>query len=198
MTPNPPSLTLRSGDHTTFSLTLDTNPNWSDTLAFGCAGLPAYATCTFSENQVAVGGGLPHTLMVTLDTGNPLGAGANASLAKPAGPGSPLAFCVFPAMIFLALFHPRKVHPVPQAGGKNYRPSPFLPLGTPIRRRLLSLALFAAGALGALGTLSALTGCGTTFTQKATPAGNYTFQVVGTGGKTTATQTVTLQLQVTQ
>ncbi len=198
MTPNPPSITLRSGDHTTFSLTLETNPNWSDTLALGCAGLPAYATCTFSENQVAVGGGLPHTLNVTLDTGNPLGAGPNASLAPPTSKASPIAYCVFPAMIFLALFHPRKVPGRPQAGGQTCRPSPFLPLGTPIRRRLLSLTLFAAAALGALGMLTGLTGCGTTFTQRATPAGAYTFQVVGTGNKTTATQTVTLQLQVTQ
>ena len=198
LTPNPPSLTLRSGDHTTFSLAIDTNPNWADTLALGCAGLPAYATCTFSENQIAVGGGLPHTLTVTLDTGNPLGAGPTAALAPPTSSTSPVAFCVFPAMIFLALFHPRKVQSPPQAGGYTYRPSPFLPLGTPIRRRMLTLLLFAAGALGALGTLTALTGCGTTFTQKATPAGSYTFQVVGTGDKTTATQTVTLQLQVTQ
>ncbi len=187
LTANPPSLTLKSGDHTTFTLALATNPAFADTLAFGCAGLPASATCTFSENQVAVGGGLPHTLTVTLDTGNPLGAGPSASLAT----RSPLTFCVFPAMIFLALFHPRRKAP-PAYLGSVCRPSPFLPLGKVVTRRLFSLALLSLLALGAV------TGCGTSFTQYATPAGSYTFQVVATGNKTAATETATIQLQVTQ
>ena len=203
LTPNPPSLTLKSGDHTTFTLAIATNPIFTDTLALGCAGLPAYATCTFSQNQIPVSNGNSQTITVTLDTGNPLGAGANARLDPPAvtprslPPNSlashnPATFCIFPAMIFLALFHPRKASPRAQSSGSTTRPSPFLPIGTPLPRRLLCFSLLALSLLGTL------TGCGTTFTQRATPAGSYTFQVVGTGNKTTATQTVTLQLQVTQ
>ncbi len=71
-------LTMQSGQHGTLSIAVETAPTFTDTLAFGCAGLPADATCTFSTDQVAVGGGLPKTLSVTVDTGNPLGSGALA------------------------------------------------------------------------------------------------------------------------
>ena len=177
LTATPPNLSLKSGDHTSFTVALATNPVFADTLAFGCAGLPVYATCTFSENQVAVGGGLPHTLTVTLDTGNPLGAGPTASLAQPRGT---IAFCIFPAMLFLALFHPRK--------------RKVLQMGSPFHRRPFIWLV----ALGAAATLAALTGCGTSFTQQATAPGAYTFQVVATGNHTGSTETTTLQLKVTQ
>jgi sugar lactone lactonase YvrE len=76
----PGLLSMRTGQHGTLSINVATAATFNDTLQFGCAGLPADATCTFSTDQVAVGGGLPKTLSVTVDTGNPLGAGALAAL----------------------------------------------------------------------------------------------------------------------
>ena len=104
---------------------------------------------------------------------------------------NPLTFCMLPAMIFLALFHPRK-RKAPQSGTLLCRPSPFRPFGGPLPRRFLTVLLLSLAALGAI------TGCGTSFTQKATPAGAYTFQIVATGNKTAATETATIQLTVTQ
>ena len=74
-------------------------------------------------------------------------------------------------MIFLALFHPKR------------KPRP---------RKLLTLLI----TLGVLATT--LTGCGTQFTQRATPAGSYAFQIVASGAHTTATNTAAIQLEVTK
>ena len=80
LTATPAAMTLQAGQHGDVKLALASNPNFHDTLALGCAGLPAYATCTFSTDRMAVTPGLPQTLTVTVDTGNPLGAGAAAAL----------------------------------------------------------------------------------------------------------------------
>ncbi len=48
----PGILTLQSGQHGSLQINVATAPTFVDTLAFGCAGLPASATCTFSQNQV--------------------------------------------------------------------------------------------------------------------------------------------------
>jgi hypothetical protein len=74
----PGLLAMQSGQHGTLSIGVTTAATFVDTLEFGCAGLPADAACTFSTSQVAVGGGVPKTLSVMVDTGNPLGAGSLA------------------------------------------------------------------------------------------------------------------------
>ena len=155
LTATPASLTLVSGQHADLKLAVASNPNFHDTLSLGCAGLPAYATCTFSTDRLAVTPGLPQELTVTVDTGNPLGAGAAAAL---------------PLGALLALGFRRR------------------------RRWLRGLALAAVLTITAL----AGTGCATQFAQSATPAGDYGFQVVGTGIATGATQTVTIHLTVTK
>ena len=80
-------------------------------------------------------------------------------------------------MIFLALFHPRK------------RAIPTLaPSSSPAASSWCSSP--SASCL----PFSAITGCGTSFTQNATPAGAYTFQIVATGNHTTTTNTAAIQL----
>ncbi len=160
----PGILTLQSGQHGSLQINVATAPTFVDTLAFGCAGLPASATCTFSQDQVPVANGEAKTLTVTVDTGNPLGAGAVASLTQQTrGP----LHCLLPAGALLALLRCRRLN-----------------------LRLLAILITAA-------TLATLSGCAASFTQNATPSGNYTFQIVATGTQSTATQTATVQMKVT-
>lgn len=90
ITATPPMLSLVSGSHADIKLAVASNPAFKDTLAFGCAGLPLFATCHFPTTQLALTPGLPQSLTVTVDTGNPLGAGAMAALPL----GALLAFAL--------------------------------------------------------------------------------------------------------
>jgi uncharacterized protein YceK len=105
-----------------------------------------------------------------LDTGDPLGAGASASLAKPAGNGA-LA-CILPGGALLAL------------------------LLLPARRFRKQLSLLAM--LLMLCTVGMLSGCANSINTNDTPAGTYTIQGVGTGAVSGATQAGTITLTVTQ
>ena len=169
----PPSLTLKSGDHGTIQVSISTAATFKDTVAFGCAGLPASATCTFSNDKMAVGGGATSNLSVIVDTGNPLGVGATAKLDQPGhGSGTMLAF--LPAAALLLCFGSR---------GRKLLANARKPLG------LIVALLMLAG-------VATLSGCGNTFNTTDTPAGSYTFQIVGTGQSTGATQVGTVTLTV--
>lgn len=172
----PPSLTLQSGMHQELRLTLTSAPSFTDTLAFGCAGLPSYATCTFSTNQIAVSDGVTKTFTVNVDTGAPLGAGPSAKAVTPglSNSGNAAALvCMLPAGAFLLFFFRR--------GSRSLRPLGLIAV-------LLTLAGIAAG----------LTGCASSFSQSVTPVGSYTFQIVGTGNATGASQKTIIQLAVTK
>jgi hypothetical protein len=170
MTVTPANPTVAKGSHTTLGINIVTASTFSDTLAIGCAGLPPSATCTFSTNSIKVSGGSSAQLTVVLDTGDPLGAGASASLAKPAGNGA-LA-CILPGGALLAL------------------------LLLPARRFRKQLSLLAM--LLMLCTVGMLSGCANSINTNDTPAGTYTIQVVGTGAVSGATQAGTITLTVTQ
>jgi sugar lactone lactonase YvrE len=164
----PPNITVQSGQHTMLGLVLTSAPTFKDTLAFGCAGLPAYTTCTFSTNQIAVNGGGPKSLNVTVDTGNPLGAGALAGLNVTSGP----LLCLLPGGFLLTLLMRRR------------------------KRLVRGLTLLAV--LLILGASAGLSGCASNFAQSQTAAGDYTFQIVGTGNVTGATQTTIIHMSVTK
>ena len=143
-------------------------PGFSDTLQMGCTGLPASATCTFSQDLVKVSSGTGQTITVVVDTGNPLGAGASASLF-PAHPATALS-CMLPGGILLGLLLLRG------------------------RRRLTALAaLIACAMLGA-----GLSGCASSLQVNDTPAGSYTFRIVGTGTNSGVAQSATVAMTVTQ
>jgi sugar lactone lactonase YvrE len=171
----PSTLSMASGSHGMLNLNITSAATFSDTLAIGCAGLPAYATCTFSTNQVPVGGGVAKSLSVEVDTGNPLGAGASASLRPTAS--STAYSCALPVGAVLALLL-----------GLNRRK---------LRRINPKFALFALIVLLGAGS-TVLTGCGSDLNVSKTAAGSYTFQIVASGNKTGVTQTATVQLTVTQ
>ena len=169
LTATPTTMSMASGDHATIGIVLTTAPTFTDTISLGCAGLPVDATCTFSQGSVPVSGGSGKTLSVTVDTGDPLGAGATAQIQH-SGNGTAFAF-ILPAGLLALLFGKRK---------RLQRP--------------LGLLL----ALIVLSGLATLSGCSTSFSQNKTPAGSYTFEIIGTGNATGATQSTGIQLTVTK
>ncbi|WP_198152164.1 Ig-like domain repeat protein [Granulicella tundricola] len=168
----PSSMTIKSGDHGTLQIAITTASTFTDTLALGCAGLPTAATCTFSQNEIKVSNGLATTVTVIVDTGNPLGAGANVTAKNEHGGfgGNGVLACMLPAGL-LAMFFGRKR----------------------IRRPLGLLVMMLL-----LGSVAGLSGCANSFSMTDTPAGSYTFQIVGSGNATGATQAGTVKLTVTQ
>ena len=172
----PSKMSFVSGSHGSLNINITTAQNFTDTLALGCAGLPSYATCTFSTNQIAVTNGASPSLTVMVDSGAPLGIGPSA-LSKQPGT-SPTAYeCALPAGALLALLlgiHRRK-----------------------LRRLNRKLLLFSMLVLLTVGS-TVLSGCGSSFSQSATPVGSYTFQIVATGNKTGVSQVATVQLTVTK
>ena len=172
---DPASMTLVSGAHGSMHISISTAATFTDTLALGCAGLPIDATCTFSENQIPVGGGKTKNLTVMVDTGDPLGAGPTAELASPgAHPG--IYAAALPAGALLALLL--------CCGRRRFH----------LYRRL---TLFGLLLLLGIGT-SALSGCASDITMSHTPAASYTFQIVATGNSSAASQSATVQLTVTK
>ncbi len=170
LTATPAAITLQSGSHTTLQITLVSASTFTDTLALGCAGLPTSATCTFSQDQIKVSGGGSQTFSMVLDTGDPLGAGEKASLA-PHHPTTTLA-CILPggALLALLLLSPRR-----------------------FRKQFAGLAVLLVMCLA-----GALSGCASSLNVNDTPAGNYTFRIVGTGAVTGATQSSAVSVTVTQ
>ena len=167
----PTSLSLQSGSHATLQIVLTTTSGFADTLDFGCGGLPKAATCTFSQNQLLVAGGVSKTLSVVLDTGNPLGAGPTADVDLPFLFGSVGGYaCMLPIGTLVALVF----------GGKT-------------RRRIRGVVLPAV-----LLTTALLSGCSSTYKVNATVAGTYTFQVFASGSISNASVTAPVQLVVTQ
>ncbi|SNT34982.1 Ig-like domain (group 3) [Granulicella rosea] len=170
MKATPNTMTMASGQHGTLTVQLVTATTLNDTLAFGCAGLPASATCTFSQDTIAVKGGMSTSFTVTVDTGNPLGSGGVAQVETPASKSTLALACILPLGGLMLVL----------GRGKRFR----RPLG------LLTLLLL-------LGSVASLTGCAGLNT-KDTPAGSYVFSIVGTGLTTGSSQSTAVQLTVTQ
>ena len=168
-TVTPASLSLASGTHASLQIMVSSLSTFTDTLEFGCGGLPVSATCTFATNGISVTGAASKTLTVTVDTGNPLGSGSTASL-KPA---------VSKAKLFAAGLSLGAI---------------FL-LGFRRGRRMLQSRAW----LGlSLGLLLMLSGCGSSISQTSTKAGTYTFQIFASGSTTGVSYYVSVPLTVTQ
>jgi sugar lactone lactonase YvrE len=75
---SPSTLTMQTKQHGTSTLTVTAVGSYTDTMEFGCLGLPFAATCTFSKSTDVLKTGGSLNVQVTVDTGNPLGAGAVA------------------------------------------------------------------------------------------------------------------------
>jgi hypothetical protein len=163
-----PSVTVVSKQHVSIGLMLSSVKGFSDTLQFGCLGLPPEATCTFSNPQTKLAADGTATLQLTVDTGDPLGSGAQAARVRP-DPTPRILVCFLPLGGLLALiFQGRR------------------------RRFPALLAVLCAVALG-----MGLTGCSGLQTQ-GTPAGTYSFKITASGQGSGATQSQVVTLTVTQ
>ncbi|MES2391862.1 MAG: Ig-like domain repeat protein [Acidobacteriota bacterium] len=164
-TPNNPSVV--SGQHITLALSMTSVKNFADTLQMGCLGLPIYATCTFTDPQVKLAAGGTATTTVVVDTGNPLGSGAQASLQHSNDSRIVLAFLPAGLLLGFGLFNKR-------------------------RRKLASLALVAFVAAITM----VASGCSGLQT-KSTPPGTYTFTITAQGQGTGVSESQAVTLTVT-
>ena len=166
---NPPSGSLPSLQHTNITLTITSVKSFTDTLQFGCLGLPYAATCTFSSGQTRLNANGTSTIQLTIDTGNPLGSGAEAMVTKATG-SSPL-MCFLPGSVLAGLVL--------------------------LFRRRHSLAGVLLLFCFVVFTLS-VTGCANGLQTNGTPPGIYTFEVTASGQATGAIKSQLFTLTVTQ
>ncbi len=165
----PANVTVASGAHSTTTLTASSISQFSDTLQLGCVGLPTAASCTFTTTQLKLASGNTTTATITVDTGDPLGSGAEqASLHEKHSNGIVLAFLPIGLLAGIGLFRKR-------------------------RGSLLGILLVVCAITGTLG----VTGCGG-LQVHGTPAGTYTFKVTATGQGTGVTESQVMTLTVTQ
>jgi len=169
MAANPTALTLTSGGHVTIDLAIASVKGFSDTLALGCLELPLDSTCTFSQDRPKLAKDGTTLVHLTIDTGNPLGSGAQAKVVE----RRPRVFDAglwLPAALFCGVL-----------------------LTSARRRRIIPTLLPVALVLL---TGLAVTGCGTSLTTSTTPAGSYTIRIMASGTASGANQTVDLPLEV--
>jgi hypothetical protein len=165
---NPSSVSIQSKQHIVIQVSAASINGFTDTLLFGCLGLPFAATCTFSSVQTSLTSEGASTVQLTIDTGDPLGAGALVGLNQ--SRNSNLLLCFLPGCVFagFALFRRRRAS---------------------LQGLLLLIVAIAV-------TLSA-SGCAG-LQINGTPAGSYTFKVTASGQNTGATESQVMNLTVTQ
>jgi hypothetical protein len=166
---NPSAMTVQSTQHVTVNISIASIKNFTDTMEFGCLGLPFAATCTFSKTQMVLQANGAQTLQLTIDTGNPLGAGAEASNTHSSS-GVLLAF--LPGTLLIGFVLMRKKRSLP----------------------MLTVLVLMLG----MGAMLSATGCASGLQQSSTPAGTYSFKVSATGAQTGASESQTMTLTVTQ
>jgi sugar lactone lactonase YvrE len=166
MSLNPSSLSLSSGQHGTATLTITSIAPFADTLQLGCVGLPQAASCTFTTTQAKLASGGTTTVNIVVDTGDPLGSGAeSASIAKRS---NGVMICFLPAGLLAGLLlFPKR------------------------RKSVAGLLVVVCAILVSLGA----TGCAG-LTVNSTPAGSYTFQVTAVGQQSGVSVAQTMSLTV--
>jgi hypothetical protein len=106
---NPSSATIASKQRTTVNITLSSLNNFSDTLNLGCLGLPYAATCTFSTTSTKLAANGTQSVQLTIDTGDPLGAGSQASLRTINASGVMMCLLPLGALLGFGLRRRRKL-----------------------------------------------------------------------------------------
>jgi large repetitive protein len=165
---NPSGITIQSKQHAVINVTAVSISSFTDTLQFGCLGLPYAATCTFSSVQTNLVANGTSTVQLTIDTGDPLGAGAEARITGSRSSNALICFLPGGVLAGFALFCRR-------------------------RRSLYGLLLLICAFTATL----SVTGCAG-LQMNGTPAGTYTFKVTASGQGTGATESQVMSLTVTQ
>ncbi len=104
---NPASVSIVSKQHTVIQLSLSSIKGFSDKIQLGCLGLPFAATCTFSTPQTTLAADGMATVQLTLDTGNPLGIDAQASVRHKRRDATAF-LCLLPAALLAGFFGRRR------------------------------------------------------------------------------------------
>jgi hypothetical protein len=107
LTIDPAKVSIVSKQHTVIQLSLSSIKGFSDKIQFGCLGLPFAATCSFSVPQAQLAADGTATVQLTLDTGDPLGIGAQASVRHARRDANPF-LCLFPVALLVSLFGRRR------------------------------------------------------------------------------------------
>jgi hypothetical protein len=107
LTIDPASVSFASKQHTIIQLSLSSIKGFSDNIQFGCLGLPFAATCSFSKPQAHLASDGTASVQLTLDTGDPLGIGAQASI-RPARRDATPFLSLFPVALLVCLFGRRR------------------------------------------------------------------------------------------
>ncbi|MGI4831185.1 MAG: beta strand repeat-containing protein, partial [Janthinobacterium lividum] len=168
---NVPSITLATHQHTTVNVNLGSVKGFTDMIELGCEGLPYAATCTFSQSQLKLAPDGTATASLILDTGDPLGAGSGTTASLKRVHNTLL--CWLPVGLLLGLVQRKRTRAV--------------------RRKLGTLIVLAFAFVLTMGTM----GCSGLSTS-GTPAGTYSFKVIGTGMGSGTTQAQSVTLVVTQ
>ena len=176
---SPPTISMPTTQHTTVNLTLGSVKGFTDTFQLGCLGLPYAATCTFSSDTTSLPAGGTTAVTLTVDTGNPLEAGAQAKLYRPTSPSIVGSGAKSSSTTMLACFLPCSF----LLGLVGLRFGRFRAAGG------LLILLCLAGAS------SVLSGCAS-LNINGTPPGTYTFQVTAVG-KTGVNQSIPLTMTIT-
>jgi hypothetical protein len=160
---------LQSKQHRDIKISLASVRSFTDTFSFGCLGLPADTTCTFSQDKANLPAGGVQSVTLTVDTGHPLLSGSQASNDQRSN--SKIVFaCLFPGSLAFCFFAFR------------------------LRRvRLVSGLLLLVGIIA---MTSGLSGCGA-IQNSGTPPGTYNFLVSATG-QTGVSQYVNMTMTVTK
>ena len=168
----PSTVSLASGARTTLAVVFAPSSAYTGTLLLGCGGLPAEATCTFSQQSVQLPGDAAKTISVTLDTGNPLGSGSSTKVSRSGSTASKVLVCGLPIGFLLMAFVGR-------------------------RRRDISILRLCLG-LVMMSTLTVLSGCSASLDVKTTSPGTYDLQVFASNPAGTVTYAVPVHLTVTK
>jgi len=163
----PSTLSFPTMQHQTVSMSMASQQGFSDTLQLGCLGLPFAATCTFSSAQVKLAANGTATAQLTIDTGDPLGAGATASRRTTNSSG--VMLCLLPCLLAIGL------------GAKRRRK-----LGLSTLLLLMGVAAMTLSASGCSG-----------LQVHGTPPGTYVFKVTASGVNTGITVSQNMTLTVT-
>jgi len=99
---DPTAVTVVTKQHTTVAVSLTSIKGFNDTIQLGCLGLPFAATCTFSSPAVKLTADGTANVTLTIDTGDPLGIGAQAKGERRTRGTSPL-LCLLPGLLIAGL-----------------------------------------------------------------------------------------------
>jgi hypothetical protein len=167
----PSSVTVKTSENATITVTMSSNSGFSDTIGMGCASLPAGVNCHFSSPTITLPANGTASVSLTIDTNNPLGGGTSAR--NGGAEKQKIAFAgqlLLPGLGFGWIFWRLR-----RKYAKFYA--------------VLPLLILAAVAV-------AVSGC-SSFSQSTAAPGNYVIQVTGTGVDSNIVHYQNLTLDIT-